>query len=101
MCVVVKLAIESYTKELNSVRKRDDISPNSDWTDCSLSAPGEHDDFSFIALMLSPLVSHHFSIVFIFSVRCQMASVSLPSACYKIIGKGLEVSRYFSFTENE
>ena len=28
-------------------------------------APGEHDDFSFIALMLSPLVSQHFSIVFI------------------------------------
>ena len=33
------------------------------------------------ALMLSPLVSHHFSIVLmIFCVRCQMTPVSLPSA---------------------
>ena len=53
------------------------------------------------ALMLSSLVSHHFSIVLmVFYVRCQMTSVSLPSA--SVTRSSANAWRYpgISFAEN-
>ena len=45
--VVVKLVIESYTKELYSFGQSDGIASNTDRTHCPVPIPGEHDDFSF------------------------------------------------------
>ena len=43
--VVVKLAIESDTKELYSFVQGDGVSSNTDRTDCPVQ--GEHDNFNF------------------------------------------------------
>ena len=45
--IVVKLVIESYTKELNSFGLSDGAASNTDGTHCPVPIPGEHDDFSF------------------------------------------------------
>ena len=45
--VVVKLVIESYTKELYSLGQGDGIASNTDGTHRPVPVPGEHDDFSF------------------------------------------------------
>ena len=79
--VVVKLVTERYTRENYSFWQRDRAVSNTDWSHCPVPIPGQYDDFILSALMLSPVVSHYFSIVLIvFCVRCQMTPVSLPSA---------------------
>ena len=45
--VVVKLVIESYTKELYSFGQSDGAASNTDRTHCPVPISGEHDDFSF------------------------------------------------------
>ena len=102
VCVVVKLAIESYTKEIHRVRQGDGVSSNTDGTHCLVPViPIKMIILVFSALMLSPLVSQLFSIVFIvFCVRCQMTTVSLPSA--SVTRLSANALRYpgISFAEN-
>ena len=43
MSVVVKLVIESYTKELYSFKQSDGIASNTYETYCPVPIPGEHD----------------------------------------------------------
>ena len=45
MSIVVKLVIESYTKELYSFRQSDGAASNTDRTHCPVPIPGEHESF--------------------------------------------------------
>ena len=45
--VVVKLTIESYTKQLSSFGQGDGSASNIDGTQCQVPVTGKHDDFSF------------------------------------------------------
>ena len=47
MSIVVKLVIESYTKELYSFGQSDGAAYNTDGTHCPVPIPGEHVDFDF------------------------------------------------------
>ena len=79
--VVVKLVIESNTKELNSFGQSDGLPPTLMGRIVQFLFQVNMTILVLSALMLSPLVSHNFSIVLmVFCVRCQMTPVSLPSA---------------------